>query len=159
MHNDEYGYRVGYKQPPLHTRFRKGQSGNPEGGRRHKKKDKQHNKLLAELLQEALDRRDDDASAQPPRNGTQREAIVLSLIEKSARGDLRAIKLLLDIVPKHELVAPITEEEGEDARETIKRALDRIAARQAKLAENTNAAAGAVTTSSAPTADENPGEV
>ena len=26
-------YRVGYRKPPLHSRFKKGQSGNPEGGR------------------------------------------------------------------------------------------------------------------------------
>jgi hypothetical protein len=30
--------KVGYGNPPRHTRFKKGQSGNPEGGRRHRKK-------------------------------------------------------------------------------------------------------------------------
>jgi hypothetical protein len=29
------GYEVGYGKPPVHTRFRKGQSGNPTGGRRN----------------------------------------------------------------------------------------------------------------------------
>src|SRR4051812_42126501 len=29
-------YDVGYGKPPLHSRFKKGQSGNPTGGRRHK---------------------------------------------------------------------------------------------------------------------------
>jgi hypothetical protein len=28
-------YEVGYRKPPVHTRFRKGQSGNPTGGRRN----------------------------------------------------------------------------------------------------------------------------
>jgi hypothetical protein len=30
--DDQSGYTVGYGKPPLHTRFRKGQSGNPSGG-------------------------------------------------------------------------------------------------------------------------------
>jgi hypothetical protein len=35
MADSESGYRVGPGRPPLHTRFRKGQSGNP-GSRRTK---------------------------------------------------------------------------------------------------------------------------
>ncbi|MFN4228329.1 DUF5681 domain-containing protein [Parvibaculum sp.] len=31
--------KVGYRNPPRHTRFRKGQSGNPQGARLHKKPD------------------------------------------------------------------------------------------------------------------------
>ena len=27
-------YQVGYRKPPLHSRFQKGRSGNPAGGRR-----------------------------------------------------------------------------------------------------------------------------
>ena len=29
--DDQPDYKVGYKKPPLHTRFQKGQSGNPRG--------------------------------------------------------------------------------------------------------------------------------
>jgi hypothetical protein len=32
--DDTPDYKVGYKKPPLHTRFRKGQSGNPRGRQR-----------------------------------------------------------------------------------------------------------------------------
>jgi hypothetical protein len=31
MADDQHGYKVGPARPPLHTRFRKGQSGNPGG--------------------------------------------------------------------------------------------------------------------------------
>jgi hypothetical protein len=36
MADGQHDYKVGPGRPPLHTRFRKGQSGNP-GGRRQKK--------------------------------------------------------------------------------------------------------------------------
>jgi len=39
MNDDPPDYPVGYKKPPLHSRFRKGQSGNPEGGRLHRRRD------------------------------------------------------------------------------------------------------------------------
>jgi len=32
--DDEKDYEVGYGRPPKHTRFRKGQSGNPKGPRK-----------------------------------------------------------------------------------------------------------------------------
>ena len=82
------GYAVGYGKPPLHTRFRKGRSGNPLG-RPKRATD------LASLLTRALDRRvtSDDRDA-----GTQREAIIAALVEKSAAGDLRATKLLFELM-------------------------------------------------------------
>jgi hypothetical protein len=68
-------YRVGYKKLPLHGRFKEGQPGNPEGGRRR-------------------------------RPLTRRQAVVMALVEKSAGGNLRAGKLLPDLVLKTELAAP-----------------------------------------------------
>ena len=82
------GYAVGYGRPPLHTRFRKGVSGNPRGRPRRRMD-------LASLLTEALDRRNASKRRKP---GTQREAIVAALVEKSASGDLRATKLLFELM-------------------------------------------------------------
>src|SRR4051794_40011259 len=82
------GYAVGYGKPPLHTRFRKGQSGNP-AGRPRRRTD------LASLLTSALDR---PAESEERNGGTQREAIIAALVEKSASGDLRATKLVLDLM-------------------------------------------------------------
>jgi hypothetical protein len=118
-------YAVGYKKPPLHTRFQKGRSGNPEGGRRHKK--------LGALLEEALDR---PVARRPPRRPhrrmTRREAIVAALVEKSAEGNLRATKLLLDLVRESELAAaPLPAPDEEDPRDFLLRELDRLAAAQA----------------------------
>ena len=89
------GYAVGRGKPPLHSRFRKGSSGNPAGGRCRDQR-------LAALLDAAL-----DEAVAPPATGsrriTRRQAIVAGLVEKSAAGDLRATKLLLDLVHKTNL--------------------------------------------------------
>jgi hypothetical protein len=82
------GYAVGYGKPPLHTRFRKGRSGNPRGRPRRKTD-------LASLLTAALDQ---PTSSEGRNAGTQREAIVAALVEKSASGDLHATKLLFELM-------------------------------------------------------------
>src|ERR1700732_3418100 len=116
---------VGYKKPPRHSRFQKGRSGNPEGARRHRR----YKKRLPALLEEALDRRPAAARGRARRSATRREAIVAALIEKSAAGDLRAVKLLLDLVQKTELAAgPQPGDDQDDPREFLRRELDRIAA-------------------------------
>jgi hypothetical protein len=103
-------YPVGYGKPPLHSRFRKGTSGNPEGSRRHRKR-------LATVLQEALDQpiAGPGAKRRARRPTTRREAIVAGLVEKSAAGDLPATKLLLDLDLKTELAAgPPPSDDAED---------------------------------------------
>jgi hypothetical protein len=123
MIEDPPYYQVGYRKPPLHSRFKKGQSGNPEGARRHRR----HDKRLAALLEEALDAR---MAGRPRRRATRREAIVAALVEKSAGGDLRAVKLLLDLVPKTEFVYdPESEARAQTAREHLIQELDRLAAK------------------------------
>jgi hypothetical protein len=122
-------YAVGFKKPPLHSRFQKGRSGNPEGGRRHRR---DRTKRLRELLEEELDRRPATARGRVRRPATSREAIVTALVEKSAAGDLRAVKLLLDLMQKTEF-ARFSEPdfEGEDPREFLIREIDRLAAEEA----------------------------
>jgi hypothetical protein len=69
MANDEHDYKVGPGRPPLDTRFRKGQSGNP-GGRGKK----QLSALLADALNEPVFVTIDGER----RKATKREAVVLS---------------------------------------------------------------------------------
>ena len=114
------GNAVGYGRPPLHTRFRKGQSGNP-GGRPRRAPS------LAELIEDALDR--PAGSGQPQL--TQREAIVARLIEKAAEGEMRAIHLLLGVAERGaaETTPPEHDpDEVEAARARLIDAFDRIAA-------------------------------
>ena len=49
--DDKPDYKVGYKKPPLHTRFQKGQSGNPRGRPRGSKN---LSTLLADALNEPV---------------------------------------------------------------------------------------------------------
>jgi hypothetical protein len=111
------GYAVGYGRPPLHTRFRKGVSGNPRGRPRRRMD-------LASLLTEALDRRNASKRRKP---GTQRKAIVAALVEKSASGDLRATKLLFELMRQIGLPPEPPASSEEDPREILLRKLARLA--------------------------------
>jgi hypothetical protein len=83
-------YKVGYGKPPRHTRFKKGEpSANPRGRPR---------KNLAELLIEGLNKPVTVTENGQRRKATVREAVVSQLINKSATADLRATKMLLDIM-------------------------------------------------------------
>ena len=84
-------YEVGYGKPPRTTRFKKGQSGNPRGRR-------SGSKNLSTLLSEALNEPVIVTENGRRRKVSKREAIIKQLVNQSANGDWRAVKLLLDIV-------------------------------------------------------------
>ena len=111
------GYRVGYGKPPLHTRFRKGQSGNPRGRPRRATD-------LASLLNRALDRPSASEGRGAP---TQREAIVAALVEKSAAGDLGATKLLFELMRQIGPPVESTFPPEDDPREILLERLERLA--------------------------------
>jgi hypothetical protein len=121
---------VGTGRPPLHTRFRKGQSGNP-GGRSQKKL----HALLADALSEQVFITIDGER----RKITKREAIVHQLVNKSATADLRATKMLFDMIKDAEQKAGVTSPVPEPRRfdaadeEVMQNFVDRI--RQQILAE------------------------
>jgi len=96
MADDEHDYKVGPGKPPLQTRFKKGQSGNP-GGRRKKQ--------LPALLADALDEPVFVTIDGERRQITKREAIVHQLVNKSTTADLRATKMLFDMMKEAELQA------------------------------------------------------
>ncbi len=89
MPDDDHDYKVGPGKPPLHTRFRKGQSGNP-GGRSQKN--------LPALLVDALNEPVFVTIAGSRRKITKREAVIHQLVNKSADADLRATKMLIDMM-------------------------------------------------------------
>jgi hypothetical protein len=84
-------YEVGYGKPPRHTRFVKGQSGNPRG---KPPGAKNFTTLLNEALSEQVSVTDNGRR----RKISKRQAIIVQLVNRSATADLRAIKILLDIV-------------------------------------------------------------
>jgi hypothetical protein len=89
--NQQRDYEVGYGKPPPHTRFKKGQSGNPRGRPAGAKNLKT---LLADALNEFVVVTENGGH----RKITKREAIVTQLVNRSATADWRAIKILFDIL-------------------------------------------------------------
>ena len=87
----ERDYEVGYGKPPRHTRFKKGQSGNPRGR-------PSGSKNLTTLLSEALNELVIVAENGGRRKITKRQAIITQLVNQSAKADWRATKILLDIL-------------------------------------------------------------
>jgi hypothetical protein len=92
-------YKVGRGRPPLHTRFKKGQSGNPRGPRR---------KDLPALLVAALDEPVVVTTGGESRRITKREAVIAQLVDKSAGADLCATKMLIDMLKDIEKRAGVT---------------------------------------------------
>jgi hypothetical protein len=84
-------YEVGYGRPPRHTRFAKGQSGNPRGRPCGAKN-------FTTLLEEALNEPVPVTENGGRRSVSKRQAIITQLVNRSATADFRALKLLFDIV-------------------------------------------------------------
>ena len=87
----ESDYRVGYGKPPLETRFKQGQSGNPRGRPRGAKN-------LATLLEEALNELVVVNENAGRRRISKRKAALKQLVNEAAKGNWRALKLLVDIL-------------------------------------------------------------
>jgi hypothetical protein len=83
-------YEVGYRRPPRHTRFKRGQSGNARGRAPGAKN-------LATLLAEALNELVIIAENGGRRKITKRQAITKQIVNQAAKGDWRAVKLLFDV--------------------------------------------------------------
>ena len=79
--------RVGYCNPPAHSRFEKGKSGNPTG---RPKGTLNVATVVARTLQEKVVVRENGKR----RTVTKLEAALLQLTNKAAAGDLRAVQLL-----------------------------------------------------------------
>ena len=100
MPDDENsGYKVGYKKPPLHTRFQKGQSGNPSG--RRPKGSKNFSTLLAEALNEPVVVTEDGRR----RTISKRELGLKQLANKFAMAEAQATKMLLGLMLERERLA------------------------------------------------------
>jgi Family of unknown function (DUF5681) len=84
-------YQVGYNKPPPHTRFRKGQSGNPKGRPPGAKN-------LKTLLNDALNEPVIVTENGGRRKLTKRQAIIKQVVNQSTKGDWPAIKVLLGLV-------------------------------------------------------------
>ncbi len=86
-------YEVGYAKPPKHTRFRKGQSGNPRGRAKNTRNLKTElRSVLDETLSLSMAGREVKLSA--------RKAMLLALRNKALKGDTRAIGLMVTMLER-----------------------------------------------------------
>jgi hypothetical protein len=83
-------YEVGFGKPPLRSRFKPGQSGNPKGR-------PLGSKNLATLLDEELNARVPITENGKRKNVTMRKAISKQTVRKAAAGEERFIKLVFEL--------------------------------------------------------------
>lgn len=82
---------VGYGRPPKHSRWQKGQSGNPRG------RPKSSRGLKADLHAELISRMEIQMNGKRI-SGTKQQLMLKTLTARAASGDVRAIKALIDLV-------------------------------------------------------------
>lgn len=91
MSADSDDYEVGYKRPPVHTRFQQGNSGNGKGRKRGRKN------LKTDLLDELGERITLNEGDRKIRISKQR-ALVKALVVKGIKGDPRATNAVLNLL-------------------------------------------------------------
>ena len=89
--DNERDYEVGYGKPPRDTRFKRGQSGNPRGRPPGAKN-------LSSLLNEALNELVVVTENGGRKRISKRRAAFKQLVNDAAKGEWRALKLLVDIL-------------------------------------------------------------
>jgi hypothetical protein len=97
-------YKVGKGRPPLETRWKSGQSGNPKGRPKGTKN-------LLTLFAEALDRKLKIRDSGKLRTVTTREAIVTRTVLDALKGDHKSRTLLLEYEPKISREAHLKQEQ------------------------------------------------
>jgi Family of unknown function (DUF5681) len=135
-------YEIGYRKPPVATRFKIGNNAKPRGRPRGSTN-------LAAMLRHALDAPAVNPDGKRRRRPTKRELMIRSLVERSAGADLAATKLLFELLRKADPQAVAAEPatigaRGEDALTLLKERLARLARAQAADPPRAAAVASAV---------------
>lgn len=109
-------YEVGYGRPPLHSRFKKGRSGNPRGRPKGKKN-------LGTALHQELQRFVRITENGRRKQVTKFDAIVKQLVNKAATGDRHFLKFLLSLVQSglasDAMIAPLSSEADEQVKRDL----------------------------------------
>lgn len=121
MKNDD---RVGYGLPPKHSRFKKGQSGNPKG---RPKRKKSFPALIKKELAQKITVKENGRTLQL----SKQEAIAKTVVAKAVTGDIKSLQWLMEHAgPSMQTDGYfVSREEANDARETIKQRYADIARR------------------------------
>jgi hypothetical protein len=88
MSKDERPSEIGYRQPPKHTQFRKGMSGNPKGRPKGSRN-------LASIFRKISEEKVQVNGPKGPRFITKLEAGITQLVNRAAKGDLKAVREMM----------------------------------------------------------------
>lgn len=126
-------YEVGYRKPPGHTRFKKGQSGNPKGRR---KGTQNLATDLAEELGERIRVREGDREL----SVSKQRAMVKTLVSRALKGDPRSISVLIGLAAKNIASPDGSEQKVQEAsraeKEIIETLLERYVVARAKKSKD-----------------------
>ncbi|MGY3549432.1 MULTISPECIES: DUF5681 domain-containing protein [unclassified Bradyrhizobium] len=127
-------YKVGYRRPPRHGQFKKGQSGNPSGGRKPRKPiaDSRPIKTIADVLYEELQQEVTVRENGKKYKITKMEALVKGAVNHAMQGDIRPLKLVQGIEPVLDSSLKAIEardRESADARERVTEKLEALSRR------------------------------
>jgi hypothetical protein len=92
-------YPVGYGKPPAHSQFKAGRSGNPNGRPKGAKG-------VRALVNGVLDETVRIAENGQPRAIQKRRAILMAMIAKAIKGDVRAADLIVKLMQTHDPKPP-----------------------------------------------------
>ena len=95
MHEDDNNYEVGYGKPPKNGQFAKGKSGNPKG---RPKGSKNLSTIVMKEMRQPVRLNGPHGS----KTVTKLEASVMQVSNKSAQGDMRAFRELVNLVQRSE---------------------------------------------------------
>ena len=113
-------YEVGYGKPPVQTRFRQGQSGNPKGRPKHSLN---LDTLIKKELAEIIMVREGDK----PLRVSKKQAMVKSLANKTLKGDVRAMLVIVGLLQRQEgLQAPTAAALSADEQEVLRQLEQRL---------------------------------
>ena len=116
-------YEIGYKRPPLNGQFKKGSSGNPKGR-------PTGSKNLPTLLDEELAEKIVITENGKKKTITRQKAIIKRIVNAAMQGDLKAMRLLIELPRKFGVVAP-PEIRYETSPETHRQLLEAVKAAEA----------------------------
>lgn len=86
--NDNNNYKVGFCKPPVHTRFKPGQSGNPKG---RPKGTMDTHRLIDMILSQRIAATIDGV----PIRISKRQAMLIRLANNATSGDINSLRLLM----------------------------------------------------------------
>jgi hypothetical protein len=89
-------YKVGYKKPPLHSRFIKGRSGNPSG------RPKKSILTMMEIFEEELARKITVTENGKTSKITLERAAIRQIIHKAVKGETAAFKCFMALLNNYE---------------------------------------------------------